>query len=354
MLSMSRKITRILVCGSTQGVYGGIEIFMTALAGYLHGTEGFETELLFKLTSGSEVQPSLRELTGELPFPVNFVERGVRPLLQRFRHADVIHTQNVPPDVVVAAKLLRKPVVATVHNWRRPTRSLHTLLWRVAHAAVDARTYNSAFVRRSWTRAAENSRSRVIPTVSRLPREPAPWEGRRGFLFVGRWITNKGLDDLVRAYAEARLDTDSHPLVLLGEGPLRPEVECLIASLNMKGVELCGRVSDEEKFRRLGAARWLVAPPRTQEDLGLTPIEARSLRIPVIASRDGGLPEAAGDNALYFEPGDIPGLSRCLQQAASMSEEEYQRRARGGHETLSTFLQPMASYTEIYQQLTRS
>lgn len=345
---MNPNKKKVIICGSTQGVYGGIEVFITALAEYLHASSDYAPELLFKLTKGAVIQPSIRTLTEALPFKVHFTERGVRTLLPHFRNADLIHTQNLPPDVVAAAKFLGKPIVATIHNWRRPTRSMHTMLWRINHELVDARTYNSEFVRNTWTTRPESIRSQVIPTVSRLHSEAAPWEGRSGFIFVARWIANKGLDDLVRAYAAAGLDDPSTPLTLLGDGPLRPKIEALIRQLDLHSVHIHGQVSDPEKFHYLSSARWLVAPPRTREDLGLTPIEARALRIPVIASRDGGLPEAAGKSALYFEPGDVSGLAHAMQTAIDMSEPEYRQRATDGFESLKTFLRPLSEYTKIY------
>lgn len=341
----------IIICGSTQGVYGGIEVFMAALAEYLHAQPGYRVSLLFKLVRGYTWQDSLHRLVDQLPFPVIFAERGPRALLQHFRTADLIHTQNVPPDVIAAARLLRKPIVATIHNWRRDGLDAHALLWRIGHTLVQARTYNSQFVRRTWSSQPESWRSQVIPTVSRLPTKPAPWENRHGFCFVGRWIPNKGLDDLVKAYALAKLDSPEHPLTLLGDGPLRPQIEQSIQKHALQHVHLPGLVSDEDKYRLIGSSRWLVAPPRTREDLGLTPIEARSLRIPVIASRDGGIPEAAGESALYFDPGDIEALATRLREAANMPDPEYRQRANQGHDSLQTFLKPLSDYTSIYDKL---
>ena len=75
-------------------------------------------------------------------------------------------------------------------------------------------------------------------------------------------------------------------------------------------------------------ARWVVVPPNTREDFGLTAIEARHLGVPCIITRDGGLPEAGGRQALICEPGDVAGLAKLLEQAAQMSEAEYAERAR--------------------------
>ena len=49
-------------------------------------------------------------------------------------------------------------------------------------------------------------------------------------------------------------------------------------------------------------AKWMVTPPHTQEDLGLTPLEARSVGVPCIASTDGGVKETAGPHALFCKP----------------------------------------------------
>ncbi|MEJ7703274.1 MAG: hypothetical protein WKF47_06290 [Geodermatophilaceae bacterium] len=80
---------------------------------------------------------------------------------------------------------------------------------------ADARWYNSDFVRRTWEGEAKRAGSRKVPTVSRLPEGWTPPEQRRGFVFIGRWIANKGIDTLVDAYALARarsgeVAADSH------------------------------------------------------------------------------------------------------------------------------------------------
>jgi glycosyltransferase involved in cell wall biosynthesis len=110
-------------------------------------------------------------------------------------------------------------------------------------------------------------------------------------------------------------------------------------------------VDEEQKAEVIRNSRWLVAPPHTREDLGLTPIEARSVGVPSIITRDGGLPEAAGSQALVCEPHDVAGLARLLQQAATMDETEYERRAEICRHELETFLRPMSFYTEQFRQL---
>ncbi|QJD80121.1 hypothetical protein [Spirosoma rhododendri] len=70
--------------------------------------------------------------------------------------------------------------------------------------------------------------------------------------------------------------------------------------------------------------------------------------VPAIVTRDGGLPEAGGQEALIAEPGDVADLARCMKQATQMSDDEYARRALTGQKTLSSFLKPMSFYRNAY------
>jgi glycosyltransferase involved in cell wall biosynthesis len=182
------------------------------------------------------------------------------------------------------------------------------------------------------------------------PEQPVSWD-RAGFFFIGRWIANKGIEQLLEAYATAKLDQARWPLTLAGDGPLRPWVDHFMATHKLIVVERPGFISDEEKFLRMGRAKWNVAPPHTREDLGLTPMEARYLGVPSIITRDGGLPEAAGPQALVAEPGDVASLRARLEEAAAMTEDEYRRRALGSQAQLREFLRPLGDYHDIYRRL---
>ena len=79
-----------------------------------------------------------------------------------------------------------------------------------------------------------------------------------------------------------------------------------------------GFVDDATKENYLAGTKWLLAPAKTQEDLGLTPIEARSVGVPSIVTRDGGLPESGGPSALIAAPGNVLELAECMRVAAGM------------------------------------
>ena len=138
---------------------------------------------------------------------------------------------------------------------------------------------------------------------------------------------------------------------LAGDGPLREGVLGKIKAEHIEGVEVLGFVSEEQRKELTRRAKWMVTPPNTNEDLGLTPLEARNVGVPCIVTNDGGLCETGGTDALRSEPGDLGGLTRSLETAARMSETEYDERSRHTKEELCDYLQPLARYTEEYRKL---
>lgn len=328
-----------------------MEAFVIALASSVEKWPEFELQVCFKLVGKRELKDDLKTAGAALSCPVHYVPSGNLKLTKLIRWADIIHGQNVSPDIVFPAWLLRKKLVLTIHNWRRRNLELHSLLWGIGARLARRRWYNSNFVWHTWEPQKKMKGSDCVPTVSRLPDAFCPAADRRGFLFMARWIENKGLEDLIAAYSKARLDPVRWPLILIGDGPLRPKVDLMIKDLGLAGVEMPGFIDEQTKAKRLASARWLVAPARTHEDLGLTPIEARSVGVPVIVTRDGGLPEAGGEAALIVEPGNVDELTHALKQAAGMSDEEYCERGESGRKTLKDYLRPMEFYRRSYLEV---
>jgi glycosyltransferase involved in cell wall biosynthesis len=125
----------------------------------------------------------------------------------------------------------------------------------------------------------------------------------------------------------------------------------MIEDRGIDGVDIRGFVDNETRNEFIRRARWMVTPPHTNEDLGLTPIEARHVGVPAIITRDGGLPEAGGKHALICEPNDPDGLRHLLETAAAMSEEEYRRISTATHDELLDYLQPMSVYADAYNHV---
>jgi glycosyltransferase involved in cell wall biosynthesis len=109
------------------------------------------------------------------------------------------------------------------------------------------------------------------------------------FLFLGRLIEVKGVEYLLRAFAQVRRRHPRAHLVLAGDGPLREPLMALAQELKLDGVRFLGFVSD------IGVKSWLmqracalVAPSipteRVNEGGPLVVLEALSAGLPVIGS----------------------------------------------------------------------
>nr|WP_274607987.1 glycosyltransferase family 4 protein [Thiorhodovibrio winogradskyi] len=117
-------------------------------------------------------------------------------------------------------------------------------------------------------------------------------------IFVGRLIEEKGAADLIQATAQLRADYPNIRSLILGDGPERQALEQFAAVHSVRDqVHFAGWIDPAEIPVWLNAADIFVGPSRTAangwvEAQGLTFIEAMMARLPVIASRLGGIPDA--------------------------------------------------------------
>jgi glycosyltransferase involved in cell wall biosynthesis len=114
-------------------------------------------------------------------------------------------------------------------------------------------------------------------------------------LCVGNLTPNKNLVPVATALAAAGIR-----VVVVGAGGAS-NVYAQQAGLDIPGVELAGRVTDDELAALMRGATALVFPS-LYEGFGLPIVEAQALGCPVIASTSASIPEVAGEGALYFDP----------------------------------------------------
>ena len=351
MDEMPRHIVLVSPC---MGSYGGLEAFVLAIASEINSTPSFSVEIILKKAGSFSLRDDLRDAIINSGVNVLFCRRSSFLLWDAIRRADLVHLQNLCPDVALLSRVASKPLLITVHARRKLGASIHQRLWNATLHLASQRFYISEFVRRTWERSFDPwPHSRVVHSICKLSSvSPLPVHLRRGFVFVSRWIENKGLDILLEAYAQSSLDPEQWPLYLLGDGPLRPRIQSRLRELGLEQfVTTPGFVNESEKADYIRRSRFAVIPPNTFEDFGLVPIEARHLGLPCIITRDGGLPEAAGKHSLICEPGDIQGLKELLVKAASMSDHDYTLLASAAHDSLQEELITPSYYRVVYRDL---
>ncbi|WP_034518559.1 glycosyltransferase family 4 protein [Actinomadura rifamycini] len=108
--------------------------------------------------------------------------------------------------------------------------------------------------------------------------------------YVGRLTRRKGVDVLLRAFALLRDATDAH-LVIVGDGPERSRLQRLASRLRIDGrTHFLGFVPHDYVPRVLRELTVLALPSRREETGSVLP-EAMHARVPVVATRTGGVPE---------------------------------------------------------------
>jgi glycosyltransferase involved in cell wall biosynthesis len=177
----------------------------------------------------------------------------------------------------------------------------------------------------------------LLRAIERRPASDPPT-----IAFLGRLEAQKGPSVAYRAVAELR---DRHGidvrLKLAGRGT--PEklllLERVARELDIEDrVELLGQLDRRGVCDLLAEASALVVPSTWEEPFGLVLIEAALARVPVVASRSGGMPEALheDEHALFFAIGDAAGCADALRRVLTDEEDTAARTARA-FERASTF-----------------
>jgi colanic acid/amylovoran biosynthesis glycosyltransferase len=145
----------------------------------------------------------------------------------------------------------------------------------------------------------------------------SPLPDVRRFVCVGRLCEQKGHGLLVEAAAQLADDGEPFELVLVGDGPLRPQIETLVQERGLGGqVRITGWRSGPEVTQEILASRALVLPSFA-EGLPVVLMEALALRRPVISTYVAGIPELVtpGVCGWLVPAGSIDALCDALRSA---------------------------------------
>lgn len=147
--------------------------------------------------------------------------------------------------------------------------------------------------------------------------------------FVGRLVPIKAVDVLVRAFASARQQQPRLHLLIVGDGPLRGELEALAASLGIAPqVHFIGWTDD---LARVYATMDVCALSSINEGTPVALIEAMAAGRAVAATAVGGVADvlAEGEAGRLVPPGDEAALADALADLAADANERARLGQRG-------------------------
>ncbi|MEY4513511.1 MAG: hypothetical protein RLZZ450_5633 [Pseudomonadota bacterium] len=154
------------------------------------------------------------------------------------------------------------------------------------------------------------------------------------FCTVGRLSEQKGQLLLVEAASMLKREGRVFELVLVGDGPMRPEVEALIAKERLGNcVRITGWASGDDVRREIEASRAFVLPSFA-EGLPVVLMEALGRGRPVISTYIAGIPELVQTdvNGWLVPAGSAPHVADAMRAVLDATTERLSEMGKLGYE----------------------
>lgn len=180
--------------------------------------------------------------------------------------------------------------------------------------AFDVVVANSETTRAKLVANGVDATRRIYNGVPSRPMRPSLDE-RPVIAYAGRLSHEKGVDVLVEAFARVAAALPEAELLLVGDGPLRTEIDDRVAANGLASrVKMTGQLNRIDAERTMDAAWIQVAPSLLEEPFGIAAAEAMMRGTAVVASEGGGLGEIveAGRGGILVPPGDANALAEAL------------------------------------------
>ncbi len=323
---------------------------------------GIET---FRVPLGAEISPG-RDLA---------VIKTLVALLKRIR-PDVLHAHSAKAGLAgrVSAWLAGVPaVVLTVHNtifhhrrsrWRE---SIIALSERALAGLTDRIITVSEALGREIVVREKIDPAKVVTIYNGIVPEEFSRDPDRDFLqritgipagkkivgTVARLAPQKGVAHFIRAAAMMAKDSEEAVFLVVGDGPLRADLERLAGSLGL--AERVFFAGERRDMPRIMPCLDVFVLASVTEGLPLTVLEAMAARRAVVATRVGGIPEVISDgvNGLLVDPGDVAGLAAAILALLGDRKKSRAMGERGRDTVLEKFTveKMVGSMERVYADL---
>ncbi len=283
----------------------------------------------------------------------------VKRLSKVFRY-DVVHAHGVYPDgfaAVLIGRVLRKPVVVTVHasNLDKLARASLGRIVFVRFALRNATLVISVSKKlrlRVVRYGAAESEVRVIPNGVDLGKFKPPLATSKhalaNILFVGHLVKRKGVPYLFNALrALSDQGCDSWELNIIGDGRERTTLVRQVKDLKLaEKVHFLGALSSRKVAEEMRRCDLLVLPS-FDESFGVVVIEAMACGKPVVASRSGGPEEiVTQDTGVLVGVKDQVSLANGLREVLA-NQERYDSKK------ISAYARSRFSFDTVVPQILR-
>lgn len=259
------------------------------------------------------------------PTPDSYPFRVVRcpgPLakLRLVRECEVFFQANVSLKDLWPLALIRRPWVIS-HHGQYAQRGVSGVLGRLKVRLARHATRSISVSRFVASRVDPESTVIGNPYDDALFRKLEDVERDRDLIFVGRLVSDKGVDVLLRALARIRARTLPWTLDIVGSGPEEAGLRCLVVDLDLEShVSFQGRMDGEDLVRAFNRHRVLVVPSVWEEPFGIVALEGIACGCVVVGTASGGLAEAIGPCGVVVPNGDAEALAEVLEELLNRAD----------------------------------
>jgi glycosyltransferase involved in cell wall biosynthesis len=230
------------------------------------------------------------------PYVISHVHGMNRTRRLRTRLINWLLLKNIAL-VIGVSESVRKDILKT--NWGLATKKVVTVWNGIDITPIDAVSFNRKLARGKL----------------------GIFENEFVFGSVGRLAKTKGHEYLLKAFSLIRRKSPDTKVVIIGDGPLRKELEEQARELGItQHVVFAGFRSDVPE---LLPGFDVFVLPSIAEGLSLALLEAMASKLPVIASDVGGIPEVFGDEDIgrLIPSKDIPALANAMLEICSLDQK---------------------------------
>lgn len=253
---------------------------------------------------------------------------SIRKLWQLIGWADVVFHNNISLRFAWPQLLLRRPWVVAHHTWI-PTRGMAGRIKRLV-------------IRRASNIAVSSAVAKSLPVPCVIVPNPyaddvfvrAAFERRsRELVFVGRLVSDKGVEVLIAALGQLAQRHRRVGLTVIGDGPELPALQRQAMDLGVgEQVDFCGRRVGSALASLLNEHQVLVVPSIWEKPFGVVALEAMGCGCIPLVSRSGGLPDAIGSGGVVVPLGDVDALARAIEALlGDLPRIEHLRSAAPAH-----------------------
>ena len=273
-------------------------------------------------------------------------------LLALLRWSDVFFQNNISLRSLLPAVLMQKRTVVVHQTWIRNVRGQIDLVARLKRMLLGSVT--NVAISRAVAEDIERE-SLIIPNPyrDRLFRVLPETTRARKLIFVGRLVSDKGVDLLLRALGMLRREGLEPDMTVVGDGPESENLSALSRELALgHQVSFVGQKTGEELVRLLNEHRIMVIPSRWAEPFGVVALEGIACGCVVVGSEAGGLKEAIGPCGITFANGSERALADALKRILlDQTLEDSLRRAAPEHLAKFKAREIAQEYLRLLQQL---